>query len=89
MRPLTCLLLDQLQVVRSQQRHQDTLLIDDSLMLFGRSGLHLRVTAVETVLECIKELEEIFHGREELLAGLLDDELGGHTMFLPNLYRFR
>ncbi len=86
--PLARLLLDQLQVVRSQQRHQDTLLIDDSLMLFGRSGLHLWIAAVETVLECVEELKEIFHGREELLAGLLDDELGCHTMLLANFYRF-
>lgn len=86
--PLTCLLLDQLQVVRSQQRHQDTLLIDDSLMLFGRIGLHLWIAAVETVLECVEELEKIFHGREELFAGLLDDELGGHTMLLANFDRF-
>lgn len=57
-------------------------------MLFGRSGLNLWITAIETVLECIEELEKIFHSREELLAGLLDDELGGHTMFLANFDRF-
>jgi len=86
--PLSRLLLNQLQVVWSQQRHQDTLFVDDSLGLFGRSGLHLRITAVETVLKCIEKLEKIFHSREELLTCLLNDKLGGHTMLLANFYCF-
>lgn len=89
-RKLTCVLCEEAQIVRPQERHHDGLFVDHALLLVLLLGVRhdLRLVAVEAVLQTVQGLVEVLHLREELLRGLLDDEFGRHPVLLADLDSF-